>query len=174
MKVRCDLSVNGGERKLLLVARPEEPESHLALKLAAAVLFFDADPIFDASPKTPALADFDFLPDLLGLDEAGGVKLWVDCGSTTMNKLLKMTRRLPYARLVVLKENPRQAERLRREIAEQLPKHERIEILAWPEYGFKEWAALVGEKNEVYGEGGGLMVNIVLNGQPVVVEFQRF
>ena len=58
--IACDADPNG----------PDEPESHLALKLAAAVLFFDADPIVDASPKTPALADFDFLPDLLGLDES--------------------------------------------------------------------------------------------------------
>jgi hypothetical protein len=173
MKVRCDLHLNGGMRKLLIVARAEEPGEHLAHKLAAALLFWDHDPIIDASKKTPALAEFEFLPDLLALDEGGDAKLWVECGSTTMHKLNKIIRRLPYARIVVMKETPREAERLRREITEQIEKHERIEILSWPEGSFKEWTANVGEKTEVYGEGGGLMLNLVLNGHPMVVEFSR-
>ena len=53
MKLRCDLNVNGGERKLLIVQGPNEPESHLALKLAACLLFWDSEPLVDASVKLP-------------------------------------------------------------------------------------------------------------------------
>lgn len=173
MKVRCDLHLNGGSRKLLLVARPDEPGAHLAHKLAAALLFWDEDPIVDASHKTPALAQFEFLPDLIALDDAGDVKLWVECGSTTMHKLSKLIRRLPYARLVVMKETPRDAARLRKEVGEQLDKPERVEILSWPDGAFSEWARNVFEKTEVYGEGGGLMLNLVLNDHPIVVEFAK-
>ena len=173
MKVRCDLHDNGGSRKLLLVAKPEEPGEHLAHKLAAAVLFWDQDPIVDASKKTPALAQFEFLPDLIALDDAGDAKLWVECGSTTMNKLNKLIRRLPYSRLVVMKETPREAKRLRDEISAQLDKPERVEILSWPDGVFEEWTRNVGEKTEIYGEGGGLMLNLVLNGHPMVVEFSK-
>lgn len=133
-------------------------------------MFWDLDPIVDASPKTPALASFEFMPDVLALDEAGETRLWVECGSVTMNKLLKLTRRLPQARVVVLKETQREAERLRRDIAEQLDRHEKVEILAWPGRQFQDWLATLCERTEVFGEAGGLMLNVVVNEHPVVAE----
>ena len=162
MKVRADLHVNGAERSVQLLGRPEEPAEHLAHKLAAAVLFFDEDPVLGAGMT------HDFVPDLLARDEAGEIKLWVDCGSTTLHKLDKLVKRLPYARVIVLKEDRRSAERLRKDAPS------RVEILSWPDGAFKNWCARVGEKNEVYGEGGGLTLNVVLNDHPVVVEFTRF
>lgn len=170
MKLRCDLHVNGGARKLLIVQGPNETGSHLALKLAAYLLFWDLDPIVDASAKTPALASFEFLPDVLALDEGGEVKLWVECGSVTLHKLLKLTRRLPRARLVVLKETRREAERLRQDLVEQLDRQERVEILAWPDGQFRAWLAALREKTEVYGEAGGLLLNVVVNETPVAAE----
>ncbi len=170
MKLRCDLHVNGASRKLFIVQGPNETGAHLALKLAAYLLFWDLEPIVDASPKTPALAAFEFMPDVLALDEAGETRLWVECGSVTMHKLLKLTRRLPQARVVVLKETQREAERLRQDIAEQLDRHEKVEILAWPGRQFQEWLAALGEKTEVFGEAGGLMLNVVVNERPVVAE----
>lgn len=174
MKLRCDLHVNGGMRKLLIVQGPNEPEAHMALKLGAFLLFWDYEPIIDASAKTPALANFDFLPDVLALEAGGAAKLWVECGSVTMNKLTKLTRRLPQARLIVLKETPRSAQRLRRELAEQFDRPDQVEILAWPDGAFQEWTAQVREKNEVYGEAGGLLLNLVINDHPVATEFQSF
>ena len=174
MKIRCDLHVNTGARKLILVAGPNEPAGHLALKLAAYLLFWSEDPILGAGAKNPALAGFDFLPDLMSLDESGAVKLWVECGSTTLHKLLKLTRRLPNARIVVMKETERDARRLREDVEEQLDRPGRIEILAWPEGLFADWLACVGEKTEVYGEAGGLSLNVVINEQPFVAELRRF
>ncbi len=174
MKIRCDLHVNGGSRKLLLVPGPNEPGEHLALKLAAYLLFWDEDPIVDASVKTPALSQFEFLPDVLGLDEGGDIKLWVECGTATMHKLGKLVKRLSQARIVVLKESERDASRARKDVEEHLDKPQRVEILAWPGKGFREWVESVGEKTEVYGEAGGLMINAVVNERPALVEFKRF
>ena len=175
MKLRCDLHVNGGSRKLLIVQGPNEPEEHLALKLAACVLFWDKEPLLDASAKTPALAQYDFLPDVLGLDEAGGIALWVECGSSTMNKLSKLTRRVPagQGRIVVLKATARDADRLRSEVSEQLDKPQRVEIIAWPGTSFKEWTAAVGEKTEIYGEASELSINAVVNQIPFTVDLER-
>lgn len=172
MKLRCECRVNGGERTLQLMAGPNEPGEHLALKLAACLLFWDREPILDASPKTPGLEHFDFSPDLIAKDAAGDVTLWVECGSTTMNKLDKLPKRLPRARIVVLKETIRDAERLRREL-DAAGMGRRIEILAWPDGAFRAWAERVGEKTEAYGEAGELSLNLVLNGHPVCLDLRK-
>lgn len=172
MRLRCELQINGGSRTLQLMAGPNEPEEHLALKLAACLLFWDRQPILDAGPKTPGLEHFDFSPDLIAKDAAGDVILWVECGSTTMNKLDKLPKRLPRARIVVLKETVREAERLRREL-DAAGTGRRIEILAWPDGAFREWTERVGQKAEIYGEAGELSLNLVLNEHPTCVDFRR-
>lgn len=175
MKLRCDLAVNGGERRLLVCQGPSEPEEHLALRLAAFLLFWDLDPILDASTKTPALADYEFLPDLVALDEAGELKVWVECDTVTMNKLQKLTRRMPKhrGRIVVLKRNERDAARLREEVQDELDKPERVEILAFPGDTFKDWAAAVGEKTDVVGEARETSLNVVVNELPYSVELVK-
>lgn len=177
MKIRADLSVNGGERRTLLVSGPSEPDDHLAHRLAAFILFWDYEPILDASVKTPALADYEFLPDLLGLNAGGEAVLWVECGSVTMNKLTKITRRLPRARLVVMKETERQAAELRRDLIAGFDRPEKVEILAWPDKSYKDWAraaAAKADKTEVFGEASGHMLNVVMNEAMFVVEFKSF
>ncbi|MBI3553087.1 MAG: YaeQ family protein [Elusimicrobia bacterium] len=174
MKIRCDLHVNGSARKLLLVPGPNETGERLALKLAAYLLFWGFEPKVDASVKTPALSRFEFLPDLIGLDSGGEIVLWVDCQTTTMNKLDKLVKRLPYARLVVLKENARTALRLRADAQANLAKPERVEIIAFPDGGFSEWLSCVREKTEVFGESSGLMINAVVNEHPIVAELKAY
>jgi len=173
MSLRCLLRVNGAERRLLLVSGPNEPEEHLALKLAAYLLFWAEEPALEASFKNPALAGFDFLPDLLALDADGGIGLWVECGSTTLNKLTKLTRRVPRGRIVVLKESEREARRLREELRAELTREARIEVLAWPGESFREWAGALRESNEVYGESGEAGLNVVVNEHPFAIELKR-
>jgi hypothetical protein len=120
------------------------------------------------------LAAFEFLPDLLGLDAAGETALWVECSTTTMHKLTKITRRAPRARIVVLKENERGAAQLRAELDASFDRPERIEVLAWPDGQFKAFCAAVAEKTEAFGEASGHMMNLVLNEAMFVVEFKLF
>jgi uncharacterized protein YaeQ len=174
MKIRADLTVNGETRRPFLVTGPNELDAHLAHKLAAYVLFWSYDPLLDASAKTPALAAFEFMPDLIGLDPAGEIVLWVECGTTTMHKLTKVTRRAPRARVVVLKENERGASQLRAELDSSFDRPERVEVLAWPDGQFKAWCAAVTEKTEAFGDASGHMINVVLNEAMFVVEFKLF
>ncbi len=178
MKIRCDLHVNGESRKLLLVPGPNESAEHLGLKLAAFLLFWKEDPIVDPSIKTPALASYEFLPDLIALDEGGSCKLWVECGTATMHKMMKLSRRIPQARVVVLKENARGAQRLRADLGEEFKdtpeRGEKIEIWAFPGDSFKDWMRSLGEKTEVYGESGELSINAVVNDVPVAADLQTF
>lgn len=174
MKLRCDLHVNGANRKLVLVSAPNESAQHMGLRLAAYLLFWDQEPVMEASAKNPALANFEFLPDLMALDEAGDIKLWVECGTTTMHKLLKLTRRLSQGRIVVMKESEREALRLREDMRAQLDRAGRVEILAWPAAVFQSWTESLFEKTEVFGEAGGLMLNLVINERPIVAELTKF
>jgi len=174
MKIRCDLHLNGGARKLVLVPAPHESFAHLALKLAAYLLFWSEDPVVQAGVKTPALADYEFLPDLMALDETGAIKLWIECGSTTMHKLKKLTRRLPQGRIVVMKETEREGLRLREDLQARLDRPGRIEIMAWPGNLFQDWVSTLQERTEVYGESGGLLINVVANERPLVAELKRF
>jgi uncharacterized protein YaeQ len=174
MRIRCDLQINGEARKLILVPGLNEPLEHQALKLAAYLLFWSEEPAVDISPKTPALADYDFLPDLLALDDTGAIKLWVECGSTTRNKLTKLTRRLSRSRIVVMKETERDAQGLREELRAQLVREARVEILAWPGRLFRDWVEALRDHTEIFGDSGGLLLNVVVNEHPFAAELQRF
>lgn len=174
MKLRCDLHVNGGARKLILATGPNEKDELLALKLAAYLFFWDRDPKMDASVKTPALAQYEFLPDLISLDAGGAIDLWLECGTATMHKLGKLIRRLPYGRIVVLKEDERGAKRLRADCEANLDKPARVEILAFPDGAFREWASCLAERTEVYGESTERMLNGVVNERPILIELKAF
>ena len=174
MNIRADLNINNGEKKPFFSMGPNEPADHVAHRLAAYILFWDYEPILDASTKTPALNNFEFLPDLLAVDHAGEATLWVECGSVTMNKLTKVTRRMPRARLVIIKETEREAAQLRKSLDEQFDRPEKVEILAWPEKSYKQWVAAVKDRTEAFGEASGNMMNLVLNETMFVVEFKPF
>jgi len=170
MTIRCELNINGGTRRILLVAKEEEPLEHVALRLAAAVLFFDSEPALEAGPKHPAVLDFGFFPDLLVTDKSGAVSVWIECGHVATNKLTKVSRRLRGARLVALRESPEDGRRFREVITNEIPKGEKIEIWAWPKEEFLKWAGALKESSHVYGEASGRSLNLVLNEVPFCVD----
>lgn len=174
MKLRCDLHLNGGMRKLILVPSATETEEHLGLRLSAVLLFWAQEPVIDASLKHPSLAGQEFQPDLIAFDETGAVKLWVECGKTALHKLKKLTRRCPDARILVHKPSPQDAARFRKDLIDRLDRHEAVEILAWPEGRFKDWLGALRESNEAYGESDERSLNLVLNDHPVAVDMLSF
>lgn len=171
--IRADLHVNGSSRKLYLPPSETEKAEHLSLKLAAYILFWEDRLTVDASVKHPALAGQDYRPDLLGTDVSGSVALWVECGNTTMNKIGKVLRRWSSARVLVLKEGPQEARRLRAELEKEEAHARRVEILHWPAGGFAEWHARVGAKTEVFGETTPTAMNLVVNEQTYVADLER-
>ena len=162
MSLRCDLNINGGSRRALFVSKDEETPEHLALRLAAAILFFDGEPALEVSPSDPAVADIGFYPDLMVPDGAGGIGVWIECGNVANNKLTKVARRVK-GRLVVLKESPESGRRLREVIAHEIRNGEKIEVWAWPRDAFAKWTAAIKESNYVFGEASGCSLNLVLN-----------
>lgn len=163
-RIRAEMSVNGGERKLVLACIENETPEHLALKLAAYLSFWDEDLVLDARHNHPSLEGQDFYPDILGTDAAGTVTRWVECGNTAMHKLGKVVRRWPEAQVALFKENEAKAAFLRGELERQLPDHqERLTIYCWPGRSFRDWLALLSDKVHVFGEAGGTAFNLVVN-----------
>lgn len=169
MTLRCELNINGGSRRALIVGNDEETHEHLALRLAAAVLFFDGEPV-EPGPNDPALADIGFVPDLLVPDGIGGIKVWVECGNVAVNKLTKVARRIKDGRLVILKEDVESGRRLREVIRKEINKGERVEVWAWPRADFAGWNSALKESNYLYGEASGRSLNLVVNETPFCVD----
>ncbi len=170
MKIRCDIHLGSTVSKVLLVPRPEEKDEHLALKLAAYLMFLAKDPIVEPSADHPCLSGITHRPDVCTLDAGGQINLWVDCGSVTLNKLDKVTRRLPGARVIVLKASLREAQRLRRDLQETIKHETRIEIWTWPDGLFDVWLHALNDKTEVYGDAHEKSFNLVVNEIPYAVD----
>lgn len=162
MTLRCELNINSGSRRVIVVGNDEETHDHLSLRLAAAILFFDGEPV-EPGPADHALADIGFVPDLMVPDGIGGIKVWIECGNVAVNKLTKVARRIKEGRLVILKEDVAGGRRLREVIKKEIRNGEKIEVWAWPREDFARWNAAIAESNYVYGEASGQSLNLVLN-----------
>lgn len=172
MQIRCHIQLGGQSKKLVLVSQENETPQHLALKLAAFVLFFDWNPMAEVSAKHPAVAGQEFKPDLIALNVAGEIRLWLECGNVTTNKLDKISRRYREARLVVLKENEREARNLRKWLdKDDVHRQERIEIWAFPEKQFDAWMEAMDDNVEIFGEKAERSLNLVANGRPFCFDF---
>ncbi len=169
MTLRCELNINGGSRRVTIAGNDEEPQEHLALRLAAAALFFDGGPV-EPGAADPLLADIGFVPDLLVPDGLGGIKVWIECGNTALNKLTKVARRIKEGRLVILREDEESGRRLREQLNREIRNPERVLIWAWPRAEFRRWAAALAGSNYLYGEASGQALNLVLNDQAFSVD----
>ena len=153
MQIRCNVQIDSDFRKVILASQENETPQHLALKLAAFVLFFKSKPLMDVSLKHPAIAGQEFRPDLLALNESGEVQLWVECGTVTSHKLDKLPRRYRNARIITLKETYHEAETLRKTIEKhKVQGADRVEIWAFPNRMFQEWFNAVAGGDEVSEE----------------------
>ncbi len=77
------LSDNKRERteKLVIGAFDNESGANIALKLLAYLMFIEKRPRIDED------AGWHFTPDLIARDDAGDIRLWVDCGRVSMKKV---------------------------------------------------------------------------------------
>lgn len=174
MKIRTEIHLGGEPTKLFLATRLEEKADHLALKLAAAVMFHSRKTLVDPSADHPALSGLTHRPDVCLLDDAGQISHWIECGTVSIRKLDKISRRLPHARILILKSTVAEAERLRSSLKEDVKRGERIEIWTWPENEFKNWLSYLEEKTEIFGEAGEKAFNLVVNNNPYAVDLLEF
>ena len=174
MKLRCDLNLGSEPTKIYMVSRPEEKMDHLALKLAAVTMFSTLQPLIEPSKDHPALNGYDLRPDVCYLDDMGTINIWIECGNVSINKINKVERRWPQARVIILKALPREAIRMRKDLKKEIRDEERIEVWAWKEGEFKIWYDSLGEKIEIFGEAGEKSLNLVVNETPISADLDSY
>ena len=174
MKIRCELLVNDTKRRLVFVPNDSETPEHLALRLAACVLFADDEPYAELSTTHPSLADQEYRPDCVALDEGGRVKLWVECGRTTANKLDKVTHRYTDARIVVLTGSEHDARMMRQVVDAKVSRSGLLEIWGFAAADFRVWLGALREDTYVMGEARGSSFNIVVNDVPFAADLTRY
>jgi len=109
-RLNVDLSVNDYDRnlfetrKLVLELRENEGMGHIALKVLAMALYFDAK-----LQVEPAFEDEKYKPDLLLRGDDGRPALWIECGQCRVQKLDKVTFRHYDARVVMIRATEREA-----------------------------------------------------------------
>src|SRR5262245_50376252 len=132
-----------------MVAQETETLEHMALKIAGVILFFELEPMIGMSAKNPAIASQEFQPDLISLDEGGGIRLWAECGNVATHKLDKLIRRNRNARIAVLKGTPREGKNLREAFEKNdIQNSDRVEIFAFPEGLIRDWTEAMSEAVE--------------------------
>ncbi len=175
MQYRC--SINLGQeapKKLIIVGQDSETAEHMALKLAAFILFFNENPQVSISGKHPAVADQEFRPDLIALNEAGETKLWIECGNVATHKMDKLIRRNRNARVVVFKGSEREARNMRAVFEKNdIQNSDRVEIFAFPDGQIEAWISALTDSVEIYGEPAGYSFNLVANGVAFCFDFVR-
>lgn len=171
MRIRAALHLNNREDTVQLYQGLQETEDHQALKLAAAVFFFDHEPSIVTGAVHGALAGQDYWPDLMKADLTHQVLLWVECGKTTPHKLEKITRRFRSARVVVLTATPQHA---RQQMEEARAAGLRgVEAWSFKQGEFKRWRSLIKEKTEVIGEADEQSMHIVINDELFETQLER-
>ncbi len=172
MKIRSAIHLGETSFHLQLYPVLQETTDHLALKLAAALLFHAQEPVVVTSPQQhPCLMGQDFYPDLLALDVSGQATLWVECGKTTAHKLEKVSKRFRDTRIVMLTEQPREGTQMAQTV--KSAGIDRVEIWSFEEGEFGRWKKLISEQNDIIGEATVSSLNLVINSEMFVTELRR-
>ncbi len=165
LTMRFDININEGHRNLLLVGSEEEPLEHMALRLTAALIFWELQPIIPPGHDHPAIVDLGYVPDFLCVDEAGGVAVWGECGAASTNKMGKAVRKYGASRIVAFHHSLETGRRYRETLKDDLRTPSRVDILAWRQEDFRPFVAALTERNYIVGQSFGHSINLVLNDQ---------
>jgi uncharacterized protein YaeQ len=164
VQIRCNIYLNDVSKKLVLVSLDNETPETVALRLAAYLLFFRFNPIMDPSSKHPMLLGQEFRPDMMCLDEAGQIAIWIECGTVATYKCDKLIRRNRNGRVVVFKHSLREAQNLRHAFEKNdIANSERVEIYTFPPGEFEPWMNNLSESMEIVGEAHDKTFNLVAN-----------
>jgi uncharacterized protein YaeQ len=128
-KFTFNITCNGRARKIVLAQASSELTQHVAMKLLAYLLFFDREPQVEVSVGQH------YKPDLVCVDEDGHVTLWVDCGSTALQKLDRVATKNRRAEIFIVKPTRGLLEPYRERASRRVRRDERVRYLAF-EDGF--------------------------------------
>jgi uncharacterized protein YaeQ len=133
-------------RSVIIGRKDNETVVHVLLKALGFILFFRERLRLDARVPDDAIS---FVPDLSQLDYELRVKLWVECGECSINKLDKLAVKCPEAELWVITQSLMVAEDVIRLCAKHDLRKGRYNVLALDGEMFEELLGLTQNRNAV-------------------------
>lgn len=143
--------------RVIFSSFPGESTWHVSLKLLAYLLYRRRDPLVERPVGQR------FKPDLLVLGDDGRVRLWIDCGETSIRKLERVVARNPIALVVIVKDTVRHLESYRALADEALRDSSRVLYLAPDDALIDGMAAAMRQRNRVRFAMGPAGLRIELN-----------
>ncbi len=133
-------------RSVIIGRKDNETVVHVVLKIFGYILFFRDRLRLDARLPDDAIS---WVPDLSQLDYELRVKLWVECGECSINKLDKLAVKCPEAEIWVVTPSLEVAEDVIRQMAKHDLRRGRYRVLGLDGDMFNEVVGLTGNRNEV-------------------------
>jgi hypothetical protein len=140
-------------RKLIIGCQDTETTRHVLLKALGFLLFHRERLLME-----PRLDDdnIPFRPDLVELDYQMRVRLWVECGECSVQKLDKLAVRVPESELWVIKRSKHEVEELMEGMRKGRLREDRYNLLALDHNVFDEVRGHLGTRNELFWVRGDL------------------
>lgn len=132
---------------------------HVALKLLAYLLYRQRRPLVERSVGQR------YKPDLVVLRDDGRVRLWIDCGETSLRKLERVVAANPIARVVIVKDTLRHLDAYRALAQRELHDEPRLLYLAFGDGLVDGLAAAMRQRNRVHFAKGPAGLEVGLNGE---------
>lgn len=143
--------------RVIFSSFPGESTWHVSLKLLAYLIYRRRDPLVERPVGQR------FKPDLVVLKDDGRVRLWIDCGETSIRKLERVVARNPIARVVIIKDTVRHLEGYRALADQALRDTSRVLYLAPDNALIDGMAVAMRQRNRVRFAMGPAGVQIELN-----------
>jgi len=132
--------------KIIIGMQVNESIAHVLLKLLAYILFFRERLQLEANLHMDSIP---FVPDLVQLDYELRPRLWVECGECGVNKLHKISVKLPDAEIWVVTPSASSAEQMRDAMVRAELRENRFQILGLDQEMFEEMSRMVQSRNEI-------------------------
>lgn len=132
--------------KILLVQDHTETLTHILLKILA-FLMFQRDRLQIEAWLDDAYLSF--RPDLVQLDYEGRIKLWVECGECTLEKLDRLAVKAPYGEIWSVKKSVEEAVDLHRRMGREGLRAGRYGVVGLDPAMLAELGSLAVARNDV-------------------------
>ncbi|MCC6465728.1 MAG: YaeQ family protein [Planctomycetes bacterium] len=170
-----DLSVNDynrdlfAERKLVLELRENEGLHHIALKVLAMILYFDAKLQIE-----PNFEDDKYKPDLLLRADDYRPALWIECGQCRVEKLDKVSFRYNEARIVMIRRTDREARDIFERSHGEVRRLHGIEFIGFDNGFCDALAETLRGRNDIIGIVSGDELQVVAGGVTHSTHIHRY
>ena len=132
---------------------------HVALKLLAYLIYRQRHPLVEHGVGQR------YKPDLVVLGDDRRVRLWIDCGETSLRKLERVVTANPVARVVIVKDTLRRLEAYRKLAPRDLQEEPRLLYLAFGDGLVDGLAGAMRQRNRVRFARGPAGLEVDLNGE---------